>query len=490
MLPGRKWATFHTMNSPVDLKSLSREDLLALVSELQGQVLALKEQVAQLAASNQALVAENEQLQRSAKRQAAPFSRGTRAQQPKRPGRKPGEGTFSFRQGPSPDEITEPPVEVPVTREFCPGCGGKLTEQRVDFAYITELPPLPRPRVTQYRVWVCCCTGCGRQVRGEHPDLAPDQYGATAHRVGPRAMAAAHALHYQVGVPVRKVPLVLALLTGLELTQGAITQAALRQARGRVGQKYQELRAGVRESPVVYTDDTGWKVGGDNAHLMAFDTDQATVYQVRPRHRHQEVQEVIPRNYQGVMGTDRGRSYEDKSFRRVKQRKCLAHLQRTLSELLARKKGRARDLAERTRELLRLAVGLWDKYHWGSREEFDRWAPEVGLALSYHLRDRPLKDSDNQKLLRMLRRYHQRGDLLRFLEQPEVEPTNNRVERALRPAVIARKVSQCSKTWPGAHAFAAFTSVIQTLLKKGAPSTVVEALADLFRAPRSESAPA
>jgi hypothetical protein len=74
---------------------------------------------------------------------------------------------------------------------------------------------------------------------------------------------------------------------------------------------------------------------------MAFDTDQATVYQVRPRHRHQEVQEVVPGNYQGVMGTDRGRSYEDKSFRRVKQQKCLANLQRTLSEVLAHQKGRA-----------------------------------------------------------------------------------------------------------------------------------------------------
>lgn len=116
--------------------------------------------------------------------------------------------------------------------------------------------------------------------------------------------------------------------------------------------------------------------------------------------------------------------------------------------------------------------------------------PELRLALSYHLRDRPLKDPDNQKLLRMLHRYHQRGDLLRFLEEPEVEPTNNRVERALRPAVIARKVSQCSKTWPGAHAFAAFTSVIQTLLKKGAPSAVVEALVTLFRAPAGQSAPA
>jgi hypothetical protein len=173
----------------------------------------------------------------------------------------------------------------------------------------------------------------------------------------------------------------------------------------------------------------------------------------------------------------------------VKQRKCLAHLQRTLSEVLDRKKGRARDLAAGIKELLHLAVGLWKEYHYGNRKEFDRWAPEVRLALSYHLRDRPFKDQDNQKLLRMLHRYHQRGDLLRFLEEPLVEPTNNRVERVLRPAVIARKVSHCSKTWLGAHALAAFTSVIQTLLKKGTPSSVVEALADLFGAPRSQTAP-
>jgi transposase len=151
-----------------------------LVAELQRQVMALQEQVAQLAADKQELQAEVDRLTRQSKRQATPFSKGTRSNQPKRPGRKPGEGTFSFRRAPRPAEITEPPMNVPVTLEACPGCGGKLTELRVDFAYVTELPPQPRPRVTQYWVWVWCCTGCGRKVRGEHPDLAPDQYGGTA----------------------------------------------------------------------------------------------------------------------------------------------------------------------------------------------------------------------------------------------------------------------------------------------------------------------
>jgi transposase len=477
------------MSLPEDIAFLSREELLALVAEQQRQIAGLRAQLEEATIVVEKLRAEVTELQRSSKRQATPFSKGNRAQQTKRPGRKPGEGTFSFRQAPRPEEITGPPVDVPVIQKACPACGGQLAEERVDFTYISELPPLPRPKVTQYRVWVCRCTGCGRKVRGEHPDLALDQYGATAHRLGPRAMAATHALHYQVGVPVRKVPLVLGLLTGMALTQGAITQDALRRARGKVGQKYQELRAGVRNAPAVYTDDTGWKVGGENAHLMAFDTDQATVYQVRSRHRHQEVQEIVPRNYQGVMVTDRGRSYEAHSFRRVKQQKCLAHLQRTLSEVLAQKKGRARDLAEGTRELLRLAVRSWEEYHWGSRKEFHWWVPEVRLALSYHLRDRPFKDPDNQKLLRMLRRYHQRGDLLRFLEEPLVEPTNNRVERKLRPAVIARKVSQCSRTWSGAYAFAAFTSVIQTLLREKTPPAMVDALAALFRGPSSQSVP-
>ena len=64
------------------------------------------------------------------------------------------------------------------------------------------------------------------------------------------------------GVPVRKTPAILEDLTGIRLTQGAITQHALQQAAGAVGERYKTLRASVREQAVVHTDDNGWRVGG------------------------------------------------------------------------------------------------------------------------------------------------------------------------------------------------------------------------------------
>jgi transposase len=363
-----------------------------------------------------------------------------------------------------------------------------LEEERVDFAYRTEIPAPPRPQVTQYRVWVCRCTVCGAQVRGRHPDLAPDQYGATAHRLGPRVLAAAHALHYGIGIPVRKVPHVLAALTGVRLTQGALTQDALRRTVGTVGTVYEQLRAAVREALVVYTDDTGWRVGGTAAHLMAFETDAAIVYQIRPRHRHQEVQEVIPADYAGVMVTDRGRSYDAQAFDRVEQQKCLAHIVRSTSDVVATKTGRARDFGEQLKALLQEALALWHEHRDGQVTDFKVEAEALQAEITEHLRDRHLRDPDNQRLLNELGWHHDRGNLVRFLAEPRIEPTNNRAERAVRPAVIVRKVSQCSKNGRGAHAFEAFSSVVRTLAKQGIDG-LVEGLYHLFRSPSIQGVP-
>jgi hypothetical protein len=48
-------------------------------------------------------------------------------------------------------------------------------------------------------------------------------------------LAAAHALHNVVGIPARKVPAVLHVLTGVQLTPGALTSDALRRTAATVG---------------------------------------------------------------------------------------------------------------------------------------------------------------------------------------------------------------------------------------------------------------
>ena len=476
------------MHPPEDMTSLGRDDLLALIADLQEQVVSLRDCVGRLTAVNEVLRKESAELRRAGKRQAAPFSKGTRATNPKRPGRKPGMGSFSYRKQPSDEEVTGPPVDVSVTTDSCPGCGGRLQHEGVDVAYVTDILPSPQPIVTKYRVRVCRCISCGKQVRGRHPDVAPDQYGASAHRVGRRAMAAAHVMHYGVGIPVRKVPLVLRVLTGLELTQGAITQDALRRARGAVGTAYLRLRASVRDRPSVHTDDTGWRVGGGPAFLMAFETDDATVYQVRPRHRNEEVREVVPSDYLGVMVTDRGRSYDAQALSGVKQQKCLAHVLRSVSEVVETKRGRGRSFGIHLKRLLREAMELWQAYHRGEVVDFAAEAERLKGQVAYHLRDRPLTDADNWKLQNELGWHNDRGNLLRFLDDPSVEPTNNRAERALRPAVIARKVSQCSKNVQGADAFSAFTSIITTLGRNGDQS-LVEGLRHVFTTAPAHASP-
>jgi transposase len=491
------------MPTLTELAQLGKQALLAFVAQVLTELAALKARVEQLVSEqvasnarvaellreNAALKAQLEQRERDAKRSAAPFSKGQRTAQPKRPGRKPGQGPFTFRVLPTPDQWTAPPIDARMPEPICPCCGEPMQEQRVDFAAITDIPRHPKPIVQPYRVWVYNCPTCETTVRAPHPDLAPDQCGATAHRMGPRVMAAAHATHYGLGVPVRKIPAVLHLYTGVRLTQSAITQDALRRASGPIGQEYQTLRDQVPASGVTYTDDTSWRVGGENAQLMIFVTDAATVFQVRPQHRNEEVREVIGDAYAGVLVTDRGKSYDAKELAAVKQQKCIPHALRSINEVLETKQGRARHFGARLKKLLKEGLELWHEYHDhpGQLRGFDQRVRFLQAAVTRHLRPRRLVDADNQRLLDQFGRHHARGNLLRFLEDPRVKPTNNDSERGFRFAVIQRKVSQCSRTTGGAGAFEAFASVIKTAMRQG--KDVVERLTGLFRGIDPQSSP-
>jgi transposase len=142
--------------------------------------------------------------------------------------------------------------------------------------------------------------------------------------------------------------------------------------------------------------------------------------------------------------------------------------------------GRARSFGLKLKSILQEARQLWRDQRAGKAENFRAEVERMEEELTSHLRPRILKDEDNQRLLDGIGLQHDRGRVLLFLHDPTIEPTNNRGERSLRPAVIVRKLSHGSKNERGAEAFAGFTSVIQTAAKKR-DGSIIDALQNLFQ---------
>ena len=439
-----------------DLERLNQAVLIKMLLEAHAEIARLKERL--------------EKLEREKHKSAAPFSRNQPKQNPGTPGRKAGVGTFKYRTAPNPEEITQI-VQISLEQNNCESCGNLLEPAGFRFAWISELPEV-KPEIIEYQLEQKTCPACGITVQATHPMVSQNQVGSTAHRLGPRALALAHSLQYEMGVTVRKVPAVLALTVGLRVTQGALTQAALKLAdeNNLIDVKYQALRENVQHANLVNTDDTGWRVAGSDAFLMAFKTNLSVVYQIRTQHRSNEVLEVIPANFAGVLGCDRFSSYDARIFDQVKQQKCVSHILKNIRDLLEVSKGRARDFPKAVRAVFKAALRLHSRFVRGDRAEdiFWRDGRAISRKLSRLLRERRLPLTKlNERLRRGLAWHDARGSLFRFLFDASISPTNNAAERALRPAVIFRKLCAGSKNWRGARALMAFKSVIESAKLSG-----------------------
>jgi len=203
----------------------------AEVALLRRQVALSGDRVAEVEADNARLTAQVERLQarleaarRAGKRQAAPFSRGTKTAEPKRPGRRAGDayGTKARREQPEPERVDETvAVRLPAC---CPDCDGDVVFDRMVPQFQEEFVPA-RSRMRRYEVALGHCRSCRRRVRGRHPEQTSDALGAAGVMLGPRAHALAAWLHVGLGVPMAKAAKILAALGGITVTPGGSHQA-------------------------------------------------------------------------------------------------------------------------------------------------------------------------------------------------------------------------------------------------------------------------
>jgi transposase len=452
----------------------SSEEILQENAELRRRVAEQERQIASLKRHIEDLQKRVEELRRRGKRQAAPFSKGEPSEDPKRPGRKAGDQYGQQATRARPERVDET-IEVACPL-YCEHCEGKVVLEGKAHQYQVDLPKI-EPRTTEFILHYGKCSRCGREVMGRHPRQTSQAFRVGSVQFGPDVLGFAAWLNKVAGLSYGKISALLKELTGLEVSRGALCRALLRMGK-KLEPLYEELKAKIQSSPVVYPDETGWREGGHSVWLWVFTNRQETVYSIQPGRGYAEASEILGEGYSGVLVADGWAPYQ--KFEAATHQTCLAHLLRRCGELLEQATGGAVRFPRAVKETLQSALEVRDQRDAGtlSGEGLEKAKKELELQMDRHLSGQ-FTNPDNQRLAAHLIRHQ--DQLFVFLEREDVEATNWPAEQGIRPAVINRKTSGGNRTAAGSQAQAVLMSVLRTLQQH--QLCVLEILPRLLRNP-------
>jgi transposase len=430
-----------------------KEELAEINSRLAAEKLGLERENAKLKEELEQAQERIEELERTAARQTAPFRRreALKVAEKKRPGRPAGHRGVRRERPPHVDHEEEVPLPA------CPHCGGAVHDRAPLTQYIEELPPV-RPVVTRLTTWKGVCPQCG-EVHSTHPLQVSRAQGAAGVQLGPRAIAWSTLLNKQFGIPLRKTCSILRRGFGLKLSAGGLAQL-LHRVAAKLRPRYEALREQVRQNAVNYMDETSWYVGDPHWVLWVCTAPQYSLYHVDPSHGGGVAEKLLGRDYAGVLVSDCHGAY-----RRLKcpQHKCIAHHLRALH------KSRGKNPQETSRYL-----DAWEQL-W--RDVIELRRQRDGLPTQTFTERRAALEATWDKLLaRSVTRPGDRYFLGRMRNvgvhhfgclYHDVEATNNRAERAIRPAVVARKISCGNRTERGASTWQILVSLATTAQQCG-----------------------
>ncbi len=332
----------------------------------------------------------------------------------------------------------------------CPRCqaglSGDLPAEPVSLHERVELPAV-KPLVEHHRRLAVRCPACGARV------VAPVPSAAKGTPFGPRLHAVATYLKTVQALSYERLQGVLADLFGLTLSQGGLMNL-LRRAQGQFRAGREEAVAALRRAEVVASDETGVRIEGANAYHWVFRSQDAVVHQAAPTRGASVVRAMMDGHRPKVWLSDR---YSAQQGHAGAQQTCLAHL--------------ARDVAyarEASDDALPLRLELWLRSAFDLASAITTFAASTLAAKRRSLERRLgeiLTASTACDVARDLQRKFRgaRDQLLTFVAFPgAVEVTNNACERALRPAVVQRKITNGYRAMWAAEGEAAIRTLVDT----------------------------
>lgn len=276
-------------------------------------------------------------------------------------------------------------------------------------------------------------------------------------------------LVYQIGLSLDKACVVLGFFCQLPLAKSQ-ADALLRQLAQQWNGEYDILCELLAHAAVVYMDETGWKVGDQGCSLWAFASELHRVFLFGCHKDDVTLDAMLPPDvFDGIGVSDDAAVYMN---RFTQGQKCWAHLLRKAIKLAL--------LYPDNQKYQVFLDRLLEIYYDGKRAAADGRLGEQGRQKQVvELTDRLAKlllpyatetssemtphEHDFTKLVNEIGRLMMAEELFTFVLHPEVDATNNRMERDLRPPALDRKAGRTNKTAKGARRRSVIVSVLQSL---------------------------
>ncbi len=380
----------------------------------------------------------------------------------KKPGRKAGHEPALRPPPPKIDRY----VKVRLSKDqhghrVCPQCRGVLKKLSRHRRVVEDIIPAT-VRVTCYKTQSGYCACCKKRVESRHCEQPPAANLPHA-QLGINALATAALLRVENRLPFRQVKQLLLDLPGLSVCPGTLARQVQRVAHW-LSAEHDHLQTRLRRSPHVHADETGWRQDGTNAWLWTLTDPQHTLYHIDNSRGGKVIRQLLGNSFGGTLISDFYGAYD--ALDCSKQR-CLTHLLRELKDTAAEHPAFAAGaFYPRCKRLCRQMLKL--------KSRWDQLDDHVYTARACRLEDR-LEALANQyvndpedharRLSGRLLRY--RKQLTAFLWDKHLPGTNNAAERALRPAVVFRKITGGSRSARGAKAWAILASVLRTARQQG-----------------------
>jgi transposase len=358
---------------------------------------------------------------------------------------------------------------IPLHPENCRRCGERLAGNDPEPIrhQVWELPEI-EPIIVEYQRHRLTCCDCGTSTCAALPSGVPTgQFGA-------RLLAFSGLLMGHFRQSKRRAALFLSDLLNMPCCPAATVKMQNRVSEA-LEQPYENLKAQLANEDQLFMDESPTKQANQKAWLWTAVAGTYAVFAIFASRAATALPKLLGDNFQGIINCDRAKMY----WRTKRLQWCWAHLKRDFQALIDHHDHQVKRLGFDLKRPVEIMFSLWHKYKSGSiswetfQSEMQPVRNEVNNLLLRGV------FSGNKRLIGMCRElYDHREWLWTFTEVQGLEPTNNTAERALRPAVIYRKLSFGTQSQAGSRFIERMLTVSETcrLQKRSAFKWLVAAL--------------